>query len=960
MSVTSKTVLATLVALIAAVSCVPEGQEGEGNSECFVATAGAFPNSSGKESFLWQPGAEIAFFLGDDSRKTESAIYKTSVKKPSVEACFSAVGKDVASLSDGRYLAVFPSCAVATWAEAGKNSVYVDIPSVQTAITGSWDPSAGVMAAFSEDRELGFSHVPAYVSFSITPDSPGIVSVKVESPDGLSMADRLYVRFDRPLTVLENGSSSCKSPSVTLSAEDGRAMAEGTYYIAVTPRTYPGGLDFVFTDPAGNQFKRTVDVSLTLTSGQAISLGNIGENLFNEVFELPFSQNFYLQDAVSPLRKDLSTLKFRITAALHPVSVHLSSPGRMMAGKVVKTPEGVFSVPEGQDFISFNAMLSDGPADAAGGVLEIPVLICPGTYPEGMDVRICDLEHGVMNMKIPAFTIVAGGTKTVDVSYSRDPDVIFFDSFDLCVWGGRPGGPEGSVFRSPSGANPGTAPDPSMTGFEDAGAKVEALCPGTGLIQSETWSEVSGTTLDSCHAMSASYVRSRNFNDYTYLYRTQEYQGCVGVSMETNGRGSFRTPPFSSMPWFGSARIEFDVFASSGYADTFEVRLINGGYFSAASIDGAAFSLTAANNSYREASAYLVVPNSKIAPGGKWVHFILTAENVSDLSSVQIYPSSTRSMIHGFLLDNLKVTALAPVIRPNGGFRLLYWNIQDGMWADQGNDYATFVEWVKNFDPDVCVWCEGGSIFKTDSDDYLATADKYLPGGWPALAARYGHAYTSTGAVMNNYPQVITSRYPVTTIQQIGVPPGETQRIRSGAGMFSIDIGGRTVNFVTLHLYAQKYRPDCPEAEKTASIAAGEGAAFKAWEMGKILDLTRLNPEYSSRTDWLMMGDFNSRAPVDNWYYGLETDDIDFLPHKDIAARTDFVDVIAARYPGWFFWSNPSSRRIDMVYASPSMASRVSDAAIVIDSWANPQRSPHSADRYTPSDHRPILVDFSK
>ena len=952
--------LAAFAAALSAASCVPEGPGVEGNGDSFVATAGTLPGSAEGEPLLWQPGDEMALFLGDDSRKKESAIYRTSIKTPAAQASFSGVGKDEPALSDGKYLAVFPSSAVASWAGAGKNSVYVDIPSVQTAVTGSWDPAAGVMAAFSGDRELSFSHVPAYVSFSITPDSPAIVSVKVESPDGLSVADRMYVRFDRPLTVRENGTSSCMSPSVSLSAGDGRALAEGTYYIAVNPRVYPGGLDFVFTDQAGNVCERAVSASLSLASGQAISLGPIGENLFNEIFELPFSQNFYLQDAVSPLRRDLATLKLRITNPFHTASVHLSAPDRMMAGKVVKTPEGRFSVAEGQDFISFNAMRSGGPADAAGGVLEVPALICPGSYPDGIDVRICDLGHGVMNMKIPAFTVVAGGTKTVDVSYGRDPDVVFFDAFDLCAWGGRPGEPSGAVFLSPSGANPGTAPDPSLTGFEDAGRKVDALCPGTGLIQSNTWAEVSGTTLDGCHAMSDSYVRSRNFNDYTYLYRTQEYQGCVGVSMETNGRGSFRTPPFSSMPWFGSARLEFDVYAAAGYADSFEARLINGGFFSAASIDGAAFSLTAANNNYREASAYLVIPNSKMAPGGKWVHFSLTAEHVSDLSSVQIYPSSTQDMVHGFLLDNLKLTALSPAVRPSGGFRLLYWNIQDGMWADQGNDYATFVEWVRRFDPDVCVWCEGGSIFKTDSDDTLPAADKYLPGGWPALAARYGHAYTSTGAVMNNYPQVITSRYPVTTIQQIGIPPGETQRIRSGAGMFSIDIGGRTVNVVTLHLYAQKYRPDCPEAEKPASIAAGEGAAFKAWEMGKILDLTRLNPEYSSRTDWLMMGDFNSRAPVDNWYYGLEADDIDFLPHKDIAARTDYVDVIAARYPGWFFWSNPMSRRIDMVYASPSMASRVSDAAIVIDSWANPQRSPHSADRYTPSDHRPILVDFSK
>ena len=37
--------------------------------------------------------------------------------------------------------------------------------------------------------------------------------------------------------------------------------------------------------------------------------------------------------------------------------------------------------------------------------------------------------------------------------------------------------------------------------------------------------------------------------------------------------------------------------------------------------------------------------------------------------------------------------------------RLLYWNIQNGMWSDQANNYNNFVAWVKKYDPDICVWC---------------------------------------------------------------------------------------------------------------------------------------------------------------------------------------------------------------------------------------------------------------
>ena len=694
------------------------------------------------------------------------------------------------------------------------------------------------------------------------------------------------------------------------------------------------------------------------------STGGGGGNAHVQTFEIPFSQNFYLQEKLGAMREKAATLTLNISSSVPVASVYISRPGgELIAGNLKYSPAGeIIGITEGQPFVSFNAMLSDGPAQGDGTRLEVPALICPGSYPDGLELRICDLEHGVMNLTLPAFTIAAGETKTETINYSRDEGVVFFDGFDLCVWGGRPDAPEGAGFRSAMARNPGTIAYAALTGFENAVYSVPADYPGTGLFQTEAWSEVSGTTLDSCHSMSDSFIRSRNFNDYTYLYRAQEYQGCVGVSMETDNRGSFRTGPMRNMPFLGSAVLEFDIFAKAGYADSFEARVIDGGYIASATIDGEPFALTAENNNYYSATtATLTFPNDKMSPGGRWIRFSLGLEHVSDLSSFQFCPTSTSQITHGFLIDNLTVTAGRPVTKPEAGFRLIYWYIQDGMWADQENNYDNFVAWVRKFDPDVCVWCEGATLYADRTDDYIGAANRYLPDHWPELAARYGHEYTSVGAYVNGYPQIMTSKSPITTLQRIGIPPGETQRIRSGSNMFSVNLNGRTVTFVSLHLYPQKYRPDCPEEDKEASSAAREGEQFKAWEMDKILSLTVENPEYAGISDWVMCGDFNSRAPVDNFYYGLPEDDIAFLPHKYLAERTNFVDLIAARYPsGWFFLSNRSTRRIDFVYGSAPMAASVSDAMIVIDAWAHPAVSPYSPEgRHTPSDHRPILVDFA-
>ena len=71
--------------------------------------------------------------------------------------------------------------------------------------------------------------------------------------------------------------------------------------------------------------------------------------------------------------------------------------------------------------------------------------------------------------------------------------------------------------------------------------------------------------------------------------------------------------------------------------------------------------------------------------------------------------------------------------------RIMCWNIQNGMWSDQADNYDDFVEWVKSYDPDICIWCESESIYKDMSG--TTSSSKYLPNGWSTLCKRYGHSY---------------------------------------------------------------------------------------------------------------------------------------------------------------------------------------------------------------------------
>ena len=107
----------------------------------------------------------------------------------------------------------------------------------------------------------------------------------------------------------------------------------------------------------------------------------------------------------------------------------------------------------------------------------------------------------------------------------------------------------------------------------------------------------------------------------------------------------------------------------------------------------------------------------------------------------------TRCRLSLCLLGFLSVTAAFPALAGdkkdgNRNFRVLYWNTQNGVWSGQGDNYDTFVKWVNEKNPDVCVWIEAATVFKTDSKETIKDPlQRYLPDGWAELASRYGHTY---------------------------------------------------------------------------------------------------------------------------------------------------------------------------------------------------------------------------
>ena len=289
--------------------------------------------------------------------------------------------------------------------------------------------------------------------------------------------------------------------------------------------------------------------------------------------------------------------------------------------------------------------------------------------------------------------------------------------------------------------------------------------------------------------------------------------------------------------------------------------------------------------------------------------------------------------------------------------KVLYWNIQNGMWADQENNYDNFVEYVKSQDPDICVWCEAESRYRTGTNVKMTEYDEfYLPWNWDFLARRYGHQYVLVCGKRDTFPQVITSKYPVRIVKRVN-GNGDDIIVVHGAGWAQVEVGGKEINIVTLHTWPQRY---AYKAENQAESGKNqEGDVFRAKEMKYICDQTiGMVPDAASQY-WMMLGDFNAVSRVDNSIYGFDEDNKAFLVHDYVSENTPYIDIVDRLHPGDFQKSTFSGRRIDFIYMTEPLFRKVRSAEIIHDGYPTACRDPRGVTKFCyPSDHYPIIVNI--
>ena len=594
----------------------------------------------------------------------------------------------------------------------------------------------------------------------------------------------------------------------------------------------------------------------------------------------------------------------------------------------------------------------------SGAGTKIPILIAPGSYSSGLEITAVTDNHLVMHKTLTPGEITAGSVYAPDVAWEADENVLFFEGFDNFVWGGNIMGGSTSFGFAPDASSIGTTGGRTRDGYARAYTKVAYNVAGTGYMQSETWNDVKDATVATSHVLTDSYFTSRNLNDWIILYRGQEYQGVLSLGTAETKRGVMKTPFFKNVQGTCDVKLSFDVCLQNGNTKGIQFQIHNGGHFDSCTIDGVATATKTYQykNTYAEAvfNDDVMTAASSASAAKTWHRVEVTILGATDATTVDFRSVTASGATVGIWVDNITVTKV-PGTEKKGSLRILYWNIQNGMWWDQGNNFDNFVAFVQKYDPDICIWCEAESNYQTGTDTWIDDYDSkpMRAGNWEALANRYGHIRAARSGRTDSYPQEVTAKYAITREQEL------TTNLTHGAGHFQITVNGTKLNIVTTHPYPHKSSVGDHTTDEQI-----EADNIRLAEMTFLLNQTVNNSTYDSEDNWILIGDFNSNSPQDCWFTGATPSNIAFAPQQYLLDNTNLKDAV------YEFWNagdeadtfcsttkNAKDRK-DHVYVSPGLMPKIKRVIIVNDSWTYNLVETGISSFWSPSDHRPILVDI--
>ena len=174
----------------------------------------AYLAANGK-STEWKAGDEIAVF--DDINNT---IHKFVAESDGATTSFTGM----VNVGATSFVAVYPYTDETAYTPGSETPITANIPVIQEAVKGTYDPAAALfVASYEEDK---FTFTPAFGLFKVTVDVDDVMALYLENTK-IAMSGSVNVKTTGSLS---NGPVATYK-WVSLQKEDGTALDQGDYYI---------------------------------------------------------------------------------------------------------------------------------------------------------------------------------------------------------------------------------------------------------------------------------------------------------------------------------------------------------------------------------------------------------------------------------------------------------------------------------------------------------------------------------------------------------------------------------------------------------------------------------------------------------------------------------------------------------------------------------------------------------
>lgn len=205
---------------------------------------------------LWSTDDHITVFAGENASGSQFDVKSVSSEK--TVATFNGL-----SSVSPTYYALFPAQSDAT-IFAGK--IAAEFPTAQTAVEGSFGPTANLGMAMATGDEFQFKNVGAIVGLTV--DDASITSIRLEglgANDYLSGKGTIDYNGGEPAFTVTDGKNYVQM--------SGTFAAGKTYYFVVLPGTYANGFKVTFTKPGYTMTAKNT-TSATIARNGNVLLGS--------------------------------------------------------------------------------------------------------------------------------------------------------------------------------------------------------------------------------------------------------------------------------------------------------------------------------------------------------------------------------------------------------------------------------------------------------------------------------------------------------------------------------------------------------------------------------------------------------------------------------------------------------------------------------------------------------------